>query len=362
MSNANDYVELARVWRGGVLESTHRGAVAVANLGGGFRHAWGNVGNVTFPRSALKPFQAVALVESGAADAFGLTDEHIALACASHQAQPFHVALAQDWLAKLGLDESALLCGPALPQNPADIATAYGAGGARRIYNDCSGKHLGFLTVAKHLGTNSSYADRDHPAQRIYLDVLSEYTGKDASAMPYGVDSCGLPAIALTVGDMAKAAARFGAGQGKTAARRAAVRRVLNAMTQYPDHLAGTDAPVARMIRGTNGEVLVKSGAEGYLLAFSRLSGHGVAIKMADGNARAAYGVLARVLARIGEVAPAEAERLIGEVVAPVKDSNGNVVGRVEIPFQAPEQRTPTRATMGFWVAGVPVLEDVFKP
>jgi hypothetical protein len=113
MPKAIELVELARIWRGPVVESTHSGVVAVANTAGTLRHAWGDPGWAPTPRSALKPFQAVALVESGAADAFGLTDEHIAMACASHHAEPAQVALVRDWLGKLGLGEDALICGPA---------------------------------------------------------------------------------------------------------------------------------------------------------------------------------------------------------------------------------------------------------
>jgi L-asparaginase II len=112
MSNDVELVELARVWRGPVVESLHHGVIAVADTDGRLRHAWGDAGWMPTPRSALKPFQAIALVESGAADALGLSDEHIAMACASHHAQPFQAALIGDWLGRLGLTEDALVCGP----------------------------------------------------------------------------------------------------------------------------------------------------------------------------------------------------------------------------------------------------------
>jgi len=360
MVDSSDYVELAQVWRGPVVESTHRGVVTVTDVSGRLRHAWGNHGLVTTPRSALKPFQAMALVESGAADAFGLTDEHIALACASHHAQPFQVALVGDWLGKLGLDENALICGPALPRGTQDMAAAFAHGGPRRIFNNCSGKHCGFLTVAKHLGAGLDYADRDHPAQRLYLDILSEYTGRDAASLPWGVDACGLPAVAMTMLDIARAAGRLSAGVGRTAARRAAARRVLGAMAANPDHVSGVDEPAARLIRATGGEVVAKGGAEGFLLGYLRGQGMGVAIKVADGAARAKYGVLVRVMARVGAIDPKEADALVEHVEPPVLDSNGKVVGRVVVPFQRPV-RTPTRATAAFWFSGVPVLEDMFK-
>jgi L-asparaginase II len=360
MANDMEVVELARVWRGPVVESVHHGVVAVADNAGKYRHAWGDPGWAVTPRSALKPFQAVALVESGAADALGLTDEHIALACASHWAEPFQVALVGDWLGRLGLTEDALVCGPALPRSLADQTTAFAHGGPRRIFHNCSGKHCGFLSVARHMKAGLDYANPDHPAQRLYLDILSEFTGVDASRLPAGTDGCGLPAIALPIGLMAKAMARFGVGRAVSPERRAAVKRVLSAMAAYPDHLAGKDAPVARMIRFTEGNVLAKGGAEGYLIACVRDRGLGIAIKVADGDGsgRAKLGVLARILGRIHALPTAEAELLISAVEPAITDSNGRDVGRVEVTIQRPVATKPTEASLGFWLAGTPV-EDV---
>ncbi|WP_270936910.1 asparaginase [Falsiroseomonas oryzae] len=355
--SAGDVVELARVWRGPVVESVHHGVVVVADTGGTLRHAWGDPGWAPTPRSALKPFQAVALVESGAADALGLTDEHIALACASHHAQPFQMALIGDWLGRLGLTEDALVCGPALPRSLEDQTAAFAHGGPRRIFNNCSGKHCGFLSVAKHLNAGLDYANPDHPAQKLYRDVLSEFIGVDAGKLPVGGDGCGLPAIAVPMGLMAKAAARFGAAQAVTAERRAAVRRVLNAMTAYPDHLASKDSPLARLIRFTDGNVVAKTGAEGYLLAAVRDRGIGIAIKVADGDAsgRAKMGVLARILGRINALPVQEAELMIAAVEPAITDSNGKEVGKVEITVQPPKPTEPTKASLGFWLAGTPV-------
>jgi L-asparaginase II len=328
----NGTVEFARIWRGEVVESAHRGVAAVADASGRVLHAWGDPATVTTPRSSLKPFQAVALVESGAADAFGLTPAHIALACASHHAEPFQVAMVAAWLERLGLPESALVCGPALPRGTADIVAACRAGGPRRVFHNCSGKHCGFLSMARHLGGGLAYAERAHPAQRLYLDILSEFAGVDAAALPWGVDGCGLPALALSVGEMARAAARLGAGAARDEARRVAAGRVLDAMAAHPDHLAGRGAPTERLIRATRGEVLLKVGAEGFVMATLRGCGLGVAVKIADGAMRAKLGVLVRVLAAIGAVEAAEAEALVAEVEPPLLDSNGGVVGRVEVP------------------------------
>jgi L-asparaginase II len=367
MPTGVEVVELARVWRGPVVESVHHGVVAVADTAGTLRHAWGDPGWAPTPRSALKPFQAVALVESGAADALGLTDEHIALACASHHAQPFQVALVGDWLGRLGLTEDALVCGPALPRGEADMGNAFAHGGPRRIYNNCSGKHCGFLSVAKHMGAGLDYGSPDHAAQKLYRDILSEFTGLDANRLPTGGDGCGLPAIAVPIGAMAKAMARFGVAQAVSPQRRAAVRRVLNAMAAYPDHLQSKDSPLARMIRYADGNIVAKTGAEGYLVACVRDRGLGIAIKVADGDSsgRAKMGVLARILGRIHALPVNEAELLVAAVEPGITDSNGRDVGRIEVTIQPPKPTEPTKASLGFWLSEVPgsgALEYILPP
>ncbi|WP_203076944.1 asparaginase [Falsiroseomonas ponticola] len=353
MTDATDFVELARIWRGPAVESVHSGAVVVTNFDGRLVGCWGDAGTVTFPRSSLKPFQAIGLVESGAADALGLSDEHIALACASHGAESFQVALVQDWLGRLGLDESALVCGPALPRGQDDIVAACQAGGPRRIYHNCSGKHCGFLSVAKQLGAGLDYANPANPAQQLYMDVLSEYLGRDARKLPMGHDHCGLPAAAVPMRDMATAMARLAVGWSANNARRAAAKRVVRAMTTHPDHLSGMDAATSRLVRATNGKVVLKGGAEGFLLAAAPERGLGFAIKVADGASRVKWGVLARMLGHYGVLPVAEAEALIQQVEPPVPNSNGSEGARTQIVLEQPVPTTPTEATLAFWMGGV---------
>jgi L-asparaginase II len=327
------FARLAEVWRGPCVESVHHGVAAVADATGRVLHAWGDPGFVTFPRSALKPFQAIGLVESGAADALGLGDEHIALACASHRAEDFQVALVRDWLRRLGLGEEALVCGPDLPRGAEDQAAWLRAGGGRsRVFHNCSGKHCGFLSVARRIGAPAAgYDDPAHPAQRLFLAAFSELLGRDAAALPRGVDGCGLPALALPVGDMARAAARHAAAAVASEPRRAAIRRIHAAMRVHPDHLSGRDQPTSRLIRATEGRVLVKGGAEGFVVAFVPDRGLGIAVKIADGASRAKMGVLATLLGRVGLLDATAAEALCEAVEPPVRDSNGRVVGRVAI-------------------------------
>jgi L-asparaginase II len=329
------FVPLAEIRRGGILESLHLGAAVVADAEGRILLAWGDPSFVTFPRSSLKPFQAIPLVESGAADAAGLTEEHLALACASHSAEDFQVALLRDWLERLGLTESALVCGPDMPRRQADQAAIWRAGGDRaRIFHNCSGKHCGFLTVARHIGAPlAGYDDPAHPAQRLYLEAFSELLGEDAARLPRGVDGCGLPALALPMARMAEAAARFAAARVATAARRNAIRRLQAAIRAHPDHLSGRGSATGRIIRATEGRVLLKGGAEGYVVGFVPDRGLGIALKLADGAARAKMGVFAALLGRLGLLEDADA--LAAEIEGPIRDSNGRPVGEIRLTLPA---------------------------
>lgn len=329
------FVPMADILRGGLLESRHYGAAVVADAEGRVLLSWGDPGFVTFPRSSLKPFQAIPLVESGAADAAGLTEEHLALACASHGAEDFQVALVRGWLERLGLAETALVCGPDMPRSQADQAAVWRAGGGRsRVFHNCSGKHCGFLTVAKHIGApTAGYGDAAHPAQRLFLDAFSELLGEDAAKLPRGVDGCGLPALALPMERMAKAAARWAAAKVATEGRRSAIRRLQAAIRTFPDHLSGRGSSTGEVVRATQGQVLLKGGAEGYVIGFVPERGLGIAVKLADGASRAKMSVFAALLGRLGllEAAEALAARIEGEI----RDSNGNAVGEVRATLPA---------------------------
>lgn len=329
------FVPMAEIHRGGILESIHHGIAVVADADGRVLQSWGDPSFVTFPRSSLKPFQAIPLVETGAADAAGLTEEHLALACASHNAEDFQVALVRGWLERLGLTESALVCGSDMPRSQADQAKVWRSGGDRsRVFHNCSGKHCGFLTLSKHIGAPvAGYNDPAHPAQRLFLEAFSELLGEDAARLPRGIDGCGLPALALPMHAMAKAAARWAAAKVATEARRTAIRRLQSAIRAWPDHLSGHDSATGKIVRATQGQVLLKGGAEGYVVGFVPEKGLGIAIKFADGAARAKMGVFAALLGRLGLTDAADA--LAAAVEGEIRDSNGGVVGSIRVTLPA---------------------------
>ena len=325
------FVKMVEVWRGDLVESVHHGVAAVANAAGEIVDGWGDTSLVAYPRSALKPIQAIALVETGAHAASGLTSKHLALACASHRGEPFHTELVSSWLNELGLTQSALACGPDHPYDEASAAAAIRAGHPlQRIYHNCSGKHCGFLTVAKHRGWPvEGYDQLEHPTQQLYLDALSELTRHDARALPFGVDGCALPAAALPVKEMAVMMARFASARATSAPRRAAILAIHDAMRAHPEYISGTDQPGVHVARVTQGRIVVKTGAEGFLMAYVPQLGVAAVLKIADGEARARFPALIALLSSVGLLDVAEQRELAPLAEPRVLNSAGTVVGRI---------------------------------
>ena len=199
---------VAEVWRGKFREAVHMGHAVVCDAQGEIIHAWGDPDLVFLPRSAVKIVQALPMVESGAADAYGLTDRQLALACASHIASDIHVDAVSAWLAELGLGPEHLACGP---QEPEDISTrdALIIGGQTpgRIHNNCSGKHSGMLTFARHTGAGLDYAQPDHPLQRAIKTAFEDLT--DQPVPGHAIDGCSAPNFAGSLRGFARAMARI---------------------------------------------------------------------------------------------------------------------------------------------------------
>lgn len=326
---------IIEAWRGGIVESVHHAVVAVAEPGGELIAACGDSDLVTYPRSSLKPVQALALIETGAADAFGLDDRHIALACASHHGEPIHVELVRSWLAGIDADADELVCGAEPPLSQAALAALLAAGGRpTRLHHNCSGKHTGFLSVCRHCAWPSAdYEEPAHPVQRRFLEALAELAGGPASTL--GWDGCGLPAAALSVAATARAMARIAGQRDGSATRRAAMARITLAMARHPELVSGTGHATVALARVTNGRIVTKGGAEGYLVALGRDPGIGVAIKVKDGQGRATFPLLIELLASLGHLDAAELAALEAVRRPVVLNSRGIEVGRIEARLAA---------------------------
>lgn len=314
---------LVEVTRGELVESVHRGAVAVADASGALRLALGDVTTPTYSRSSLKPMQAMVLVESGAAEAFGLGDEEIALACASHSGEPMHTERVAAWLARIGCGESDLACG-AHASRFEKVAEAMIRDGVKptRIFNNCSGKHTGFLTVARHWDVATQGYERvDHPVQRAVAAVLRDLSG--AGELAYGIDGCAAPNFATSLSEFARVAAKMAAPDGLAKPRADAARRIIGAMIQHPELMSGTGRACATLIRASEGRAAVKTGAEGFFGGWLPGPGLGIAIKIDDGAGRASETAIAAVLDQLGLLG--DGARSI--LRAPVLNTRGTAVG-----------------------------------
>src|SRR6185437_8560881 len=293
---------LVEITRGPLVESVHRGAVAVADAQGRLRLAVGDTEAAIFPRSALKPIQAVPLIESGAAARFGLSDEEVALACASHSGEPQHTTRIAAWLQRIGCSVTDLACGPHRPVHEA-TANAMILRGERwtPLHNNCSGKHTGFMTLARGLGENpAGYQQLEHPVQQAVETTLKEMAGLHG-ALPHGIDGCTVPNFALPLAALARAMAAFADPADLPPSRAQACARIVAAMTAYPELVAGTGRSCTLLMRQSP-NIAVKTGAEGVYVAILPSLGLGVALKVDDGTTRAAEAAIAAVLIALNAV------------------------------------------------------------
>lgn len=323
---------LVNSWRGEVIENRHRGAVAVCDPHGRLLHAWGDVDALVYPRSSVKLLQALPLVESGAADHFNLEASELALACASHGAESAHTEVIQRWLRRIGLDQSALECGPHAPLHGPTAAAMLAQGreyGA--IHNNCSGKHSAMLTTCRFLGeTTRGYIDREHPAQQRWFDSLGDMSGIDLRRQPWHRDGCGIPVIALPLTAMATAFARVAVPDDLAQQRAEAIQRLAAAIAEQPFMIAGSGRLGSDVIALSGRRTLVKSGADGVYVAALRESGLGVALKIDDGDGKAAEVALLEILRRLGGLKTDELAQLEGYWRVANHNTSGVVTGYLQ--------------------------------
>jgi L-asparaginase II len=318
---------LVEVTRGSAVESRHRGAAVVADARGGVLLALGDVEAPVFPRSAVKALQALPLIESGAADRYGLSDAELALACASHSGEPVHVETAAGMLAKAGLDAGCLECGAHWPSGEA-AGRALAGRAPTQLHNNCSGKHAGFLCLACHEGVDpAGYVRPEHPVQEHVRASLEAATGVRHDARNRGVDGCSIPTYAVPLAALARAFAGFGTGEGLEPGRAAAAARLRRAAAAHPDMVAGGVRFDTRIMGALGERAFTKTGAEGVYCAALPEVGLGIAVKCDDGAGRAAEAVMARLIARHLPLVGAQADTVAGAARPTLRNWNGVVVG-----------------------------------
>jgi L-asparaginase II len=331
---------LVELTRGAVVESVHRGAIAISDAQGRIVFALGDIALPVYPRSALKPIQALPLLESGAAEAFRVSDEEIALACASHSGEPMHTLRVAAWLTRLGLGEADLACGThPVRFEPLAEELIRRSEKPTRIHNNCSGKHTGFLAVACHWNiATAGYEGHDHPVQQAVAKAVGELAGIPQE-LPWGVDGCAAPNFALPLGSFARALAQFADPQFLSPERAQAVQRIFAAMIAHPELVAGTGRICTALMRAGGGRIAVKTGAEGVFASIVPEAGLGIALKIDDGAGRAAETAIAFLLDRMGLV---DHETVRDFVYAPLRNTRNTVTGERRPATALGEIKLPT--------------------
>jgi L-asparaginase II len=322
---------LVEVTRGNVVESRHRGTVCVMDGDGATVLSFGDVSRPVFPRSAVKALQALPLIESGAADHFGLSADEIALAVASHSGEEAHALAATSMLKKAGREPGCLECGIQWPMRDVAAQTLAARGlKPTALNNNCSGKHAGFICLSCELGADpTGYIGADHVVQETVRGVMEDMTGAAHTPEMRGTDGCSIPTYAIPLAALARGFARFASGEGLGPERKKAVERIRASVAAHPFMVAGTGRFDTRLMQEMGARVFTKTGAEGVYCAALPELGYGIALKCDDGAGRAAEVVMAALVARLLTLSQNETDGLAPLRENVMKNWNGIEVGRV---------------------------------
>lgn len=313
------------------MESRHRGAFAVVDAEGSVVLSGGDIEAPIYPRSAVKAIQALVLVESGAADAYGFGDRELALACSSHGGETFHVEGVSDMLRCAGLTADALECGVHWP-SIAKAAAKLSERGEKpsSLHNNCSGKHTGFLCASVHQRIDHrGYVERDHPIQREVVAALEQVIGTTHAVGNCATDGCSIPTHAVPLQDLAGGFARMATGSGLPTERAAAAKRLFTACMNRPLYVDGTGQPCAALLNAGQGQLFAKNGAEGVYCGALPALGLGIAVKIDDGTMRAAVVAFAAAVMALTEVNDGLRERVAPLALRPLLNHNKIEVGEI---------------------------------
>lgn len=327
---------LINVTRGPIIESMHRGDIAVVDRKGNLLYFKGDPYKVTYLRSALKPIQALNVFLSGAENRFHFTDEEIALMCASHYGEDFHVRTVQNMLSKIGLDLGSLLCGSNYSLNPEYMREQI----ANHIkitpaHTDCSGKHAGMLAacIAKGYDTEA-YNSFNHPVQKDILREIAKMCEIDEEKILIGTDGCTVPVHAMPLYNAALGFAKLSKPDELDSETKAACERIFSAMNNAPLMVAGTGGFCTELIKNAHGKLIGKLGAEGVYCVGLKEKGLGIAVKIEDGNySRAIAPAVLRCLHDLDILDESETEALAAYEKANVYNNVGNIVGEIKADF-----------------------------
>jgi L-asparaginase II len=320
------------VRRGAVVESVHRAFVAAVDARGRLLGRLGAIQATTFLRSAAKPFQAVPLVASGAAERFDLSDAELAIVAGSHGGEDRHVKAVEGLLAKGGLGPDALQCGVHRPYHGPTAARI--GDGATPLHHNCSGKHAGMLLLAQHLGEDqASYIAPGSAGQRAIHRAIASIAGLRPRQVKVGTDGCSAPNFALPLKAGALLMARLGAPE-RSPAHGEALARVRDAMVAHPGMVAGEGRFDTALMEAFGGTLVSKSGAEGVQGAAFPSKELGLLVKVEDGGQRAVAPVTVEALRQLRVARPAHVQALQPHLGKVLKNWAGLEVGRTTAAFR----------------------------
>lgn len=323
--------------RGTYVENRHRGAFVISDAEGNIIASAGDIARPVFPRSAIKSMQALAMVTSGAIQRFELTDEELALACASHHGEDVHVLGVTGFLGHVGLTPGDLECGAHQPTNARAREALRRAGEEpSALHNNCSGKHSGMLSVARALGVDThDYVARNHPVQVAVRRAIETVVGESLSEDRCGTDGCSIPTWAAPLSGFARGFARMATGEGLPEDLAAASRRIFDAATSHPLLVAGTGHLDTLVMEAFGGRVMQKGGAEGVQCGAIRDKGWGYALKIDDGNMLASQTLVANLLLQFAD--PDDAQRAVLEKFArqTIRNVRGFDVGEMRLAVES---------------------------
>ena len=331
MLNPPHHVPLAIMTRGDSTESVHYGSVAVTDAEGNLLHSAGDPQAPMFTRSSLKPFQAMPVLASGADRAFGFGQRELALMCASHSGEPRHVEVVSAMLQTIGCGADDLQCGKHVPYFYQYLDRAPEPGATySTLQHNCSGKHSGMLAHCRHCGHPiANYLDPQHPLQQAIRRSVAHFTGTPEAALRSGTDGCSAPNYALPLAGLAQAFAKLTASADDPEYGEAPAR-LFDAMSAHPELVSGERRNDLALMQTGGGDWATKVGAEGVQGIAVKSRGIGIAIKIADGNARALFPVTVAVLQQLG-LLPDPAATPLAVYHEPLqRNLRGTVTGKIQ--------------------------------
>lgn len=327
---------VAKAFRGGVMESSHLGHVAVVDAQGRLLYAYGDAWRPTYARSSMKPVQAIPVVETGTADRFQFDQADISLLCASHSGELRHRERAMAILNRCGQGEEVLQCGTHVPRDEESYKQLIREGRElTSIYSNCSGKHSGMVATAVHMGEDpTTYNEPEHPVQQRILDAVADIMQYPKEKIQMGIDGCGVPVHQVPLANLAWGFARMAQPEVLgNPVREEAVRRITDAMIAAPEMVGGNNRYCTDLMREFGGRVFGKAGAEAVYCIGDRQTGLGIAIKIEDGGPRAVYAVMNEVLRQLEIGTDGPLDRLAAYTSPEIKNMSGKTVGQVVAEF-----------------------------